>query len=227
VPVRVDAVAGYAADCPRHRMGCTFVLCLWRTCHLRTCGKPSSTSTRMHARTHTHAHTHTHTHTSLCLILHMPSIPFYFSCVFCTTNLLILKRGRPYYHPQISWSSPTYWTVLQAFVDMCLVYFVVRRILIRVFVDWKFRRRLKWWAAQGYIDAQYRCTGTHCHLGTGPTASYHTPCFEPSAAPFDFSVSGACMKLAMAFRRMLGSRRIGTIRYAAGGKYTARIGAEE
>lgn len=57
--------------------------------------------------------------------------------------------------PVISWSSPTYWTVLQAFVDMCLVYFVVRRILIRVFVDWKFRRRLKWWAAQGYIDAQY------------------------------------------------------------------------
>lgn len=56
----------------------------------------------------------------------------------------------------MSWTAPTYWTLAQGAVDAVLAYLVLSRVLIRVFKDWKFRRRLKWWAAQGYIDAQYR-----------------------------------------------------------------------
>eukprot|EP00873_Tetraselmis_striata_P024704 jgi/Tetstr1/444968/TSEL_032785.t1 len=83
-----------------------------------------------------------------CMLLVCPDViwAILFSCAF---GMLV------FHGPVMSWSSPTHWTLAQGVVDAVLVYLVISRVLFRTFNDWKFRRRLKWWAGQGYIDAQY------------------------------------------------------------------------
>ena len=68
--------------------------------------------------------------------------------------------------PFVSWEEETTVRTVQAITCSVTMYWATCNVLVRVINDWRFRRRLHWWAAQGYTEAEFRCASTTpspCH----------------------------------------------------------------
>uniref|UniRef100_A0A061S9K5 Sel1 repeat family protein n=1 Tax=Tetraselmis sp. GSL018 TaxID=582737 RepID=A0A061S9K5_9CHLO len=66
----------------------------------------------------------------------------------------------------VSWAASAEWDGLQALVSSLVLYWVSCHVLLRIGWDWRFRRRLRFWAAQGHPDAEFSL-GTVYELGEG------------------------------------------------------------
>lgn len=80
----------------------------------------------------------------------------------CLTRCISLGVDFSFGFRQVSWEEESPWRSLQAITSSLLLYWVTCVVLVRVVNDWRFRRRLHWWATQGYTEAEFRCTIPPC-----------------------------------------------------------------
>ncbi len=69
----------------------------------------------------------------------------------------LLVSGVVVIGPVVSWDDRTSARTIQAITCSATMYWATCNVLVRVINDWRFRRRLRWWAAQGYTEAEFRC----------------------------------------------------------------------